>query len=203
MICAHTIHVADSQFSPLSRHRADLAIPGKRVWCLWGQFGMRASPYAPSNINGFTLGRTLKKIIILSKKLQTKVIWNWIACKKFLRSVSLSLPGVELRDSKYCHFWHNVLERESRSFLGLNTAKNRIISKNSLATSYSELDFLQKTEWTHVSISSGAELGKSKNHHFWNILMQWNRKVGALRGWKQQNIPIIYRKMLQTKGAQN
>ncbi len=34
-----------------SRHRPIVAIPGKGVWCQWGQFGMRASLYAPPNID--------------------------------------------------------------------------------------------------------------------------------------------------------
>ncbi len=37
--------------SPLSRRRPVVAIPGKGVRCQWGQFGMRASPYAPPNID--------------------------------------------------------------------------------------------------------------------------------------------------------
>ncbi len=39
------------QHSPLSRRMPYVAIPGKGVRCLWGQFGMRASPYAPPNID--------------------------------------------------------------------------------------------------------------------------------------------------------
>ncbi len=35
----------------LSRRRPVVAIPGKGVRCQWGQFGMRASPYAPPNID--------------------------------------------------------------------------------------------------------------------------------------------------------
>ncbi len=37
-------------FPPLSRCRPLVAIPGKGVRCQWGQFGMRASPCAPPNI---------------------------------------------------------------------------------------------------------------------------------------------------------
>ncbi len=36
---------------PLSRRRPIMAILGKGVRCQWGQFGMRASPYAPPNID--------------------------------------------------------------------------------------------------------------------------------------------------------
>ncbi len=36
---------------PLSRRRPVAAIPGKGVRCQWGQFGMRASPYDPPNID--------------------------------------------------------------------------------------------------------------------------------------------------------
>ncbi len=38
-------------FPSLSRRRSVVAIPGKVVRCQWGQFGMRASPYAPPNID--------------------------------------------------------------------------------------------------------------------------------------------------------
>ncbi len=39
-----------SKRSPLSRRRPIVVIPGKGVWYQWGQFGMRASSYAPPNI---------------------------------------------------------------------------------------------------------------------------------------------------------
>ncbi len=38
---------------PLSRRRPVVAIPGKGVRCQWGQFGMRASPYASPNIDHY------------------------------------------------------------------------------------------------------------------------------------------------------
>ncbi len=39
----------------LSRRRSVVAIPGKGVRCQWGQFGMRASPYAPPNIDRLSI----------------------------------------------------------------------------------------------------------------------------------------------------
>ncbi len=36
-----------SKRSPLLRRRPGEVIPGKGVWCLWGQFGMHAPLYAP------------------------------------------------------------------------------------------------------------------------------------------------------------
>ncbi len=61
--CSHTIRILEQQrrnegrkvacakvFPPLSQHRPFVTIPGKGVRCQWGQFGMRASPYAPPNI---------------------------------------------------------------------------------------------------------------------------------------------------------
>ncbi len=37
--------------SPVSQRRPYVAIPGKGVRCLWGQFGMRASPNTSPNID--------------------------------------------------------------------------------------------------------------------------------------------------------
>ncbi len=39
-----------------SRHRPVVAIPGKGVRCQWGQFGMRASPYTPPNMDQGRVG---------------------------------------------------------------------------------------------------------------------------------------------------
>ncbi len=50
-------------------------------------------------------------------------------------------------------FWYNILKWESKFTLGLNTAEIINIIKNSSNKSCSELKFLQKTRWTHMSIS--------------------------------------------------
>ncbi len=53
---------------------------------------------------------------------------------------------------------HNVLENEKvDSLRGWMLQKIPIISKNSSNKNCSELNFLQKTQWTHVSISSRNE----------------------------------------------
>ncbi len=50
-------------FITLSRRRPVVAIPGKVVRYQWGQFGMRASPYTPSNIDGLLLTSCIEKTI--------------------------------------------------------------------------------------------------------------------------------------------
>ncbi len=58
----------------------------------------------------------------------------------------------------------------------------------------SELKFLQKTQWAHMSISPphpGVELGGSKNCHFWNIIRGMIKKESVTShacGWQHSII---------------
>ncbi len=47
----YMVPLSQTGIPPLPLCRPLVAIPGKEVRCQWGQFGMRASPYAPSNID--------------------------------------------------------------------------------------------------------------------------------------------------------
>ncbi len=53
-----------------------------------------------------------------------------------------------------CLKYYKVLEWEIRFTLGLNTAENTDYIKNCSA-----FNFLQKSQWAHMSISPGMELG--------------------------------------------
>ncbi len=56
-----------------------------------------------------------------------------------------------------CLKYFNELEWESRFTLRLNTTKNvDYIKKYASNKNCSELNFLQKTQWVHMSISSGS-----------------------------------------------
>ncbi len=70
--------------------------------------------------------------------------------------------------------WHYVPEWGNRLNLGLNAAKKiLIISKNTSNKNCSELNFLQKSQWTHntISLSSVAEgLQKLPFLKYYNIL---------------------------------
>ncbi len=57
------------------------------------------------------------------------------------------------------------MEWESRFILGLNAAKNADYMKNGSNKNCSELISLQKSNWTHISISPEVELGSSKDWH--------------------------------------
>ncbi len=93
---------------------------------------------------------------------------------------SIGTKGLQrLPRFKYC----NELKQESRFILGLNTAKNTVISKTASNKSYWELNFLQKTQWAHVSISprSGARgLQRLSCFKYNNVL---KRKSGFALGF--------------------
>ncbi len=76
-----------------------------------------------------------------------------------------------------------------------------LISKNASNKSCTELNFLQETQCTRISIYPWVELEGSKDFRFWNIIMCWNEKV-HFRAKRCKNYRL-YWKMLQTKVAQN
>ncbi len=90
---------------------------------------------------------------------------------------------------EYCH----SLKWESRFTLGLNAAKITNYKKNCLNKSCWELNFVQKSQWTHFSISprSGAELRGSKDGYVSNIILHWNGKSDSFLGWRLPKLPII------------
>ncbi len=64
-----------------------------------------------------------------------------------------------------------------------------IIPRNDLNKSYSELNFLQKSHWMHLSIFPWNGVRGSKDCRVWNI-MYWNGKVDLLQGWMLPKLPI-------------
>ncbi len=82
----------------LSRRRPVVAIPGKGVRCQWGQFGMRASPYAPSNIESLSTmpakyypKRKWRKSGRKKHKAETNCICVWDNKKNFKNYITLSI----------------------------------------------------------------------------------------------------------------
>ncbi len=61
---------------------------------------------------------------------------------------------------------------------GQNIAKKRIISKNASHKSCSELNFLQKTQWTHISIfpRSGARGAKHLPFLKYIDVLEWKSR---------------------------
>ncbi len=93
--------------------------------------------------------------------LQTKVVQDWIFYEKFSECIPLSPPGVELGSSKDFHFWNIIMYWNGKedSLKGwMLMQKIPMISKHALNKNCSELNFVQKTQWTHISIfpRSGA-----------------------------------------------
>ncbi len=79
-------------------------------------------------------GSMLPKLPITSKKLQIKVIWNWIFSKKIHKRICLSAEGVELWGSKilsffWCdvYFWqrfpYRIILRTCQSFKALGSTR--------------------------------------------------------------------------------
>ncbi len=56
-------------------------------------------------------GSTLPKIRITSKKLQIKVVQNWISYKKVRERICLTPPWVELDGSKDQYVWNLIIYR--------------------------------------------------------------------------------------------
>ncbi len=85
-----------------------------------------------NGISKFTIGlNATKNTHINKKKLQIKVVWNWILYKKVRERICLSPRGVELEGSKNWYGW-NVLKWQIIFKLGLNTAKNTYHIKKKL-----------------------------------------------------------------------
>ncbi len=55
-----------------------------------------------------------------------------------------------------------------------------IITKKDSNKNRSELNFLQKSQQTHISISFRSGVRGSKSCHFLNIIMYWNGKVDSI-----------------------
>ncbi len=106
---------------------------------------------------------------LYEKKLEVKVIDNSIPYKKIhwahMSIYPQSVPRVleKLLCLKYCI----VRKRENRFVLGHYAAKNGDYMKKSLKRKLLNIQFLQKTQWVHMPISSPLpmELEGSKDCH--------------------------------------
>ncbi len=88
----------------------------------------------------------------------------------------------------FTNFWNIIMhvEWESRFTFGQNAVKNinytekcfkQKLPKNVSNKSCGELNFLQKTQWKHISLCTlEVVLGVPKICCFWNIIMHWNRR---------------------------
>ncbi len=67
--------------------------------------------------------------------------------------MSISLQSGDRGLKRWLYLKYNVLKRENRLSLGLNVAKNTNYMKEAWSKSCWEFNSLQKSKWTHVSIS--------------------------------------------------
>ncbi len=78
------------------------------------------------------------------------------------------------------------------SLWGRMLRKIPVISKNASNKNYSELNFIQKTQWTHISF--GPRSGSTDTKHLpflKQITMYWNGKIGSLWGWTLSKVLIV------------
>ncbi len=110
----------------------------------------------------FTLGlNAAKNTHSIEKKLQIKVVWNRISNRNVRKHICLSPICVELGVCKDQYVWNLIMYRNGKLNLhwGLNAAKNTRSIEKASNKSCSESNFVQKSQWAHMSISptSGAE----------------------------------------------
>ncbi len=91
---------------------------------------------------------------------QIKLVENWILYKKVSGRICLSLPGVEQAVSKDWYVSNIMLYQNGKvdSLQDSTLPKIHIITKSCSNNSCSGLNFVQKSQWMHMSISprSGA-----------------------------------------------
>ncbi len=116
------------------------------------------------------------------KKVQIKVVQNWISYKKVCKRICLSFPGVELGGSKIGMFEVLLCRKMQITFnLGLNAVKNTHPMKKASNKSCSELNFGQKSLWAHMSISPQSGTRGLKRLIWWNIILCWNGKLYLIK----------------------
>ncbi len=90
----------------VSRHRPVVAIPGKVVRCQWGQFGMRASPYAPPNIEWLVYKSWMKLLLY--------TLGRMYYTSHFITLLIMG-PYVRINDNALVSF-HNLYVRRPHAF---------------------------------------------------------------------------------------
>ncbi len=126
-------------------------VRGKVYWRYCSQLNIMCV-YTCANTH-ITKKTLMLKIRIKLKKLQIKVVRNWISYKKVRECIRLSLPGVGLVGLKDWYGWNSILYWNTFN-LGLNTARNTHRIKKVLNKNCSELNFVQKSSQTHMSITT-------------------------------------------------
>ncbi len=111
-------------------------------------------------------------------------------------------PRSEARGSKNGHFWIITIYWNGKvdSLSGWMMSKLPIILKNCSNKSCWELNFIQKSQRAHMSISPRSGAKGSKDWYIWNIMFYWNRKVDSRSGW---SLPKVHKKIVQVKVVQN
>ncbi len=87
--------------------------------------------------------------------------------------------------------YSHTLKWGSRFALGLNAAKISVISKNCSNKSCWEVNFVQKGQFRHISISPRSLVRGSKDGYVSNIILHWNGKVDSFLGRRPEKLPII------------
>ncbi len=115
--------------------------------------------------------------------------------------MSIYLPPtphrVDLEGSKYCHvqniitYGYGKIDWLCRWMLPTIP----IICENVSNKSCLDFNYIQKTQWAHMSIFLGVELGDSKSWLVRNIIMYGNKKIDRLWDWMLPKLPIIYGKV--------
>ncbi len=123
----------------------------------------------------------MAKLPIISKIASSKSCWKLNFLQKTQWAHMCISPRVELGAlniavSNIITYWNGKIDLLKGSTL----PKLPIISKNSSNKSCWKLNFLQKTERAHFSISLMSRAKGSKDCHVLNITMYWNEKVYSL-----------------------
>ncbi len=122
--------------------------------------------------------------------------------KKVSGRTSVSPPGVELVASKYWYvsniilYWNEKID----SFMGWRLPKLPIISNNGSNKSCWELNLVQKSRWTYMSISARSGARGLERSMYFKYLLHWNGKVVSLSRWRNYR---LYQKIVQIKIIQN
>ncbi len=94
---------------------------------------------------------------------------------------------MEMFQILYVLHWNGKVD----SFLGWRQPKLPIISNNWSNKCCWELNFVQKSQWTHLSISARGGARSLERSICFKCLLYWNGKVVSLLGWALPKLPII------------
>ncbi len=94
-----------------------------------------------------------------------------------IRRMPLCTPKVELRGSKDLHFWKIIMYWNEKVHFGAVRCKKYqlpIISENSWNKSCAKLNFLKKSQWTHIYLKPAIHLS-SNWREYEKILAKWKK----------------------------